>query len=231
VIGLNGVSKVFPAGGLAGRNALVTGTSRGIGGTIADALEAEGARVLRHTRSDGEITGDLATAQGVAEVARQTRAAVSELHLLVHNAAVNPRPRETLDELELETYRAVQAVNVEAPIFLTRALLDLLRATGDAHVIVVSSEAGRFSNGMQPTGLSYRVSKAAVNAFTLVASLALREDGIRINAVHPGWVRSDMGGPSAPLSLEEGARTVVALALDNTSPTGQMFDSDGPTDW
>jgi NAD(P)-dependent dehydrogenase (short-subunit alcohol dehydrogenase family) len=56
VIGLNGVNKVFPAGGLAGRNALVTGTSRGIGGTIADALEAEGARVLRHTRSDGEIT-------------------------------------------------------------------------------------------------------------------------------------------------------------------------------
>jgi NAD(P)-dependent dehydrogenase (short-subunit alcohol dehydrogenase family) len=212
-------------------NALVTGTSRGIGRAIADLLEAEGAHVLRHARSGAEISGDLSTPAGVAEVARQVCEAVGELHLLVHNAAINPRPQEPFGALDLETYRAVQAVNVEAPVFLTQALLGPLRAARGAHVIVVSSEAGRFSNGMQPTGLSYRVSKAAVNAFTLVASLALREEGIRVNAVHPGWVRSDMGGPNAPLSLEEGARTVVALALDESEPTGQMFDASGPTDW
>lgn len=228
---------------LEGKNALVTGTSRGIGRAVAQALAAEGARVLCHARSadaaralaaelDGvPLSGDLASAAGVAAVAAQAAAATTALHLLVHNAAVNPLPNEPLDEVERETYRAVHAVNVEAPIFLTHALLGPLRAAGASQVIVVSSEAGQFSNGMGPTGLSYRVSKAAVNAFTLVAARALSADGIRVNAVHPGWVRTDMGGPDATLSIDEGAQAVMTLALRADCPTGLLFDSGGALDW
>lgn len=228
---------------LEGKNALVTGTSRGIGRAVAQALAAEGARVLCHARSadaaralaselDGvPLSGDLASVAGVAAVAAQAAAATPALHLLVHNAAVNPRPNEPLDEVERETYRAVHAVNVEAPIFLTQALLGPLRAAGASQVIVVSSEAGQFSNGMGPTGLSYRMSKAAVNAFTLVAARALSADGIRVNAVHPGWVRTDMGGPDATLSIDEGAQAVLTLALRVDCPTGLLFDSGGALDW
>ncbi|HEY8646030.1 MAG TPA: SDR family NAD(P)-dependent oxidoreductase [Gaiellaceae bacterium] len=228
---------------LEGKNALVTGTSRGIGREVAQALAAEGARVLCHARSATaahalatelggiSLSGDLASAEGVAAVAKQAAAAAPVLHLLVHNAAVNPRPHEAFDEVELETYRAVHAVNVEAPVFLTRALLGPLRAAGASQVIVVSSEAGQFSNGMGPAGLSYRMSKAAVNAFTLVAARALRADRIRVNAVHPGWVRTDMGGPDAPLSIAEGAQAVITLALRADGPTGKLFDGRGALGW
>ena len=224
-------------------NALVTGTSRGIGRAIARSLATRGARVLCHARDEDAartlaaeidgvaVWGDLATAAGIAEVARRTIDAAPELHLLVHNAAVNPRPDERLDEFELGTYRAVHAVNVEAPILLTQALLGPLRTAGGAHVVVVSSEAGQFSNGMGATGLSYRASKAAVNAFVLVASQALRPDGIRVDAVHPGWVRTDMGGPEAPLGPEDGARVVADLAFGGGDATGRFYDAAGAQDW
>jgi NAD(P)-dependent dehydrogenase (short-subunit alcohol dehydrogenase family) len=224
-------------------NALVTGTSRGIGRAIAIQLAAEGLRVLCHARREDDarslaaelgghaVTGDLSTTEGVVALARQTAAAAPALHLLVHNAAVNLRPDERLEDVELATFRAVHAVNVEAPMLLTQALLGPLRAGAPSQVIVVSSEAGQFSTGLGPNGLSYRTSKAAVNAFALVAAHALRADGIRVNAVHPGWVRTDMGGQSAPLSPEEGARTVVEVALRDDEPTGLMFDSRGAVDW
>jgi NAD(P)-dependent dehydrogenase (short-subunit alcohol dehydrogenase family) len=224
-------------------NALVTGTSRGLGRAVARKLARGGANVLCHARSAEDalalasevggvaISGDLSSVAGIAGVARQASAAAPVLQLLVHNAAINPRPQESLDEVELEIYRAVHAVNVEAPMLLTQALLGPLRAAGDAQVIVVSSEAGQFSNGMGPTGFSYRMSKAAVNAFTLVASHALLVDGIRVNAVHPGWVRTDMGGPDATLQVEDAAAAVVAIALREDQPTGKMFDYRGALDW
>jgi NAD(P)-dependent dehydrogenase (short-subunit alcohol dehydrogenase family) len=237
-IGLNGINK-----GFADKTVLVTGTSRGIGRALAAQLADQGALVLCHARTDADaralagelgglpLSGDLSSAAGVAAVACEAAAAAPVLHLLVHNAAVNPRPDERLEELELATFRTVQAVNVEAPLLLTQALLGPLRAGSPSQVIVVSSEAGRFATGLGANGLSYRMSKAAVNAFTLVAAQALLGDGIRVNAVHPGWVRTDMGGPSAPLSPEQGARTVVELALRNDEPTGLFFDASGPVGW
>jgi NAD(P)-dependent dehydrogenase (short-subunit alcohol dehydrogenase family) len=218
-----------------GRSILVTGTSRGLGRALAEALAAEGAHVICHARRANDtprfgdvVEGDLATPAGIASVAAQSAALAPELHALVHNAAVNPAPSETLAEATPETFRAVQRVNVEAAMFLTTALLGPLRA-GRGHVLAVSSEAGVFSNGMGPTGVSYRVSKAALNAFVVVAAQALAADGIRVNAVHPGWVRTEMGGPHAPLSPEQSAREVMAVLLRDE--TGRLFQEGRATDW
>lgn len=224
-------------------NALVTGTSRGIGRAVARRLAAEGAFVLCHARDADAaqelaaelggvaLSGDLASEAAIASIGAEVAAAVPALDVLVHNAAVNPRPDERLDEVDRETYRQVHAVNVEAPLFLTQALLAPLRAAGAARVVLVSSEAGQFSNGMGSTGLSYRMSKAALNAFALVAAQALRDDGIRVNAVHPGWVRTDMGGPNADLAIEQGAERVIEVALGDGFPSGTFVDAGAVAGW
>lgn len=223
--------------------ALVTGTSRGLGAALAEALADEGAHVLCHARRPGDacrvaarvggkaVVGDLATSAGIAVVAEQVIGIAPALHLLVHNAAVNPAPQEALDEVTPETLRAVLTVNLEAAIFLTTALLGPLRAAGGAQVLAVSSEAGMFSNGMGPTGLSYRVSKAALNAFVVVASQALAADDIRVNAIHPGWVRTDMGGEGAPLSPVQAARDIVSVLARADAPSGRIYQAGRETDW
>ena len=229
---------------LRGKNALVTGTSRGIGPAIARGLAAEGARVLCHARTDAAaraladelggvaIVGDLATAEGVAAVAEQALAAAPVLHVLVHNAAINPRPHESFDEVERETFREVLRVNVEAPLFLTQALLASLRAAKSARIVLLSSQSGQFAGGMPADALSYRVSKAALNAVSAIAAAAVESDGILVNAMHPGWVKTDMGGPLAPLSPAEGADTAVYLAtLPDNGPSGRFFYERREIEW
>jgi NAD(P)-dependent dehydrogenase (short-subunit alcohol dehydrogenase family) len=229
---------------LSGKNALVTGTSRGIGPAIARALASEGARVLCHARREAAaraladelggvaIVGDLSTQEGVASVAEQTAAAAPELHVLVHNAAINPRAHEAFDEVEREIFDEVLRVNVLAPLFLTQALLSPLRAAKSARVVILSSQAGQFAGGLPADGLSYRVSKAAVNAVSAVAAAALRSDGVLVNAMHPGWVKTDMGGPEAPLSPEQGADTAVYLAtLPDDGPSARFFYQRREIDW
>jgi NAD(P)-dependent dehydrogenase (short-subunit alcohol dehydrogenase family) len=229
---------------LTGKNALVTGTSRGIGPAIARALAAEGARVLCHARREAParaladelggvpVVGDLSTEQGVALVAEQAAAAAPELHVLVHNAAVNPRGQESFDEVERAIFEDVMRVNVLAPLFLTQALLGPLRAARGARVVVVSSGAGQFAGPLPGDGLSYRVSKASVNAVTAVVAAALRGDGILVNTMNPGWVKTDMGGPDAELTPEEGADTAVFLAtLPDDGPSGRFFYQRREIDW
>ena len=229
---------------LRGKNALVTGTSRGIGPAIARGLAAEGAHVLCHARTDAAaqtladelggvaIVGDLGTDEGIAGVAEQTLAAAPVLHVLVHNAAINPRPHESFDEVERDTFREVLRVNVEAPLFLTQALLGSLRAAKGARIVLLSSQSGQFAGGMPADALSYRVSKTALNAVSAVTAAAVQGDGILVNAMHPGWVKTDMGGPLAPLSPEEGADTAVYLAtLPDDGPSGRFFYERREIEW
>jgi NAD(P)-dependent dehydrogenase (short-subunit alcohol dehydrogenase family) len=229
---------------LTAKNALVTGTSRGIGPAIARGLAARGARVLCHARREEParalaeelggvpIVGELATEEGIASIAAQTAAAAPELHVLVHNAATNPRGHEQFDEVDRELFQDVLRVNVMAPLFLTQALLGPLRAAGSARVVVLSSGAGQFAGPLPGDGLSYRVSKAAVNAVTAVAAAALSADGILVNTMNPGWVKTDMGGPGAELEPEEGADTAIYLAtLSDDGPTGRFFYKRREIDW
>jgi NAD(P)-dependent dehydrogenase (short-subunit alcohol dehydrogenase family) len=229
---------------LAGKNALVTGTSRGIGPAIARGLAARGARVLCHARREPDaralarelggvpVVGELSTEDGIAGVAAQATAAAPQLHVLVHNAAINPRGHEPFDEVERSIFEQVMRVNVLAPLFLTQALLGPLRAAGSARVVVLSSGAGQFAAPLPGDGLSYRVSKAAVNAVTAVAAAALRDDGILVNTMNPGWVKTDMGGPGARLTPEEGADTALFLAtLPDDGPSGRFFYERREVDW
>lgn len=219
---------------LDGQTALVTGTGRGIGPAIAAALRGEGARVLCHARRENDarraaidvggepVWGDLGSAEGVREVGVQATQLAPVLDVLVHNAGVLHRggaQDATRDDIE-----ECLAVNVLAPVGLTQALLPSLRAAGHARIVVVSSTMGQFTNGMSGGSLPYRLSKSAVNCFVLSAAADLAPDGILVNAMHPGWVRTDMGGSTASVTPEEAARTALQLAtIDAGGPTGRFW--------
>jgi NAD(P)-dependent dehydrogenase (short-subunit alcohol dehydrogenase family) len=227
---------------LAGQNALVTGTSRGIGPHIAQGLAGLGARVLCHARSEEParrlaaeiggvpVAGDLGHADGVRQVAEQVAAAADALHVLVHNAGVLHRGR--IDDTTREDFDDTIAVNVAAPLFLTQALLPQLRAAGGARIVVVSSRAGALREGMSGGHMAYRISKAGVNALVNNLAAELAPDGILVNSMHPGWVKTDMGGSGASVEPEDAARTVLFLAtLPEGGPSGRFWQNEREIDW
>jgi NAD(P)-dependent dehydrogenase (short-subunit alcohol dehydrogenase family) len=219
---------------LDGQTALVTGTGRGLGPAIVTALKSEGARVLCHARTEidarrasidlgGEpVWGDLASADGVAAAAAQAAQLAPQLHVLVHNAGVLRRGG-VADALRSDIEDCF-AVNVLAPFGLTQALLPSLRAAGHARIVVVSSTMGQFTSGMRGGSLPYRISKSAVNAFVANTASELAGDGILVNAMHPGWVRTDMGGSSASVAPEQAAKMALQLStLDAGGLTGRFW--------
>lgn len=228
---------------LAGRTALVTGTSRGLGRAIAALFAAEGARVLAHARTrDAAVTaasavggepvwGDLSGGEGVRAVADQAAARAPELHVLVHNAGIGSPGG--LEEHSREQFDRVIAVNAAAPLFLTQALLGPLRAAGrEGRIVIVSSDSGRFTVPKNGVAFPYRMSKAAVNMLTLNLAAALAPEGILVNAMHPGWLRTDMGGPNAPIAPEQAAETALYLAtLPEDGPTGRLWEDKRRIEW
>ncbi len=228
---------------LEGRTALVTGTGRGLGTEIARRFAAEGARLLAHarTRADAErvaaevggepVWGDLGTQAGVEAVAEQAVGLAPVMHVLVHNAGIGSPGG--LEEHSREQFERVLAVNAAAPLFLTQALLEPLRAAGpQGRIVVVSSDSGRFSVPKNGQAFPYRMSKAAVNMFTLNLAAALADRGILVNAMHPGWLRTGMGGAEAPVLPAEAAEYVLQLAtLPDGGPSGQFWENGETVGW
>ena len=102
---------------------------------------------------------------------------------------------------------------------------------GYGRIVNVSSGAGQLKT-MSTYTPAYSMSKAALNAFTRILAATCQGRGVLANAVDPGWVRTDMGGPSAPRSVEQGAETIVWLAtLPDSGPSGRFFHDRRPIDW
>ncbi len=225
--------------------ALVTGAGRGLGRELARLLAARGLRVLCHARETaaasavaaevgGEpVVGELADEAGVARVAAAVRARTPRLDLLLHNAGV--MPAGSVRDVAWDVLERTLAINALAPIVLTRELLPLLEAAAHPRVVVVSSQMGRLStmrenhaDNVERYGplLPYRVSKSAVNAFVALADAELG-DQIDFVTLHPGWIRTDMGGPDADLAPAEAAAEVVRIALDREGVPSGSFVVDG----
>lgn len=228
---------------IAGRSALVTGTSRGLGLEIARLFAAEGARVLAHARTREAavavagtigglpVWGDLCGQDGVLAVAAQAAVLAPRLDVLVHNAGIGSPGG--LEDHSREQFERVLAVNAAAPLFLTQALLGPLRAAGSSgRIVLVSSDSGRFTVAKDGVAFPYRMSKAALNMLTLNLAAALASDGILVNAMHPGWMRTAMGGPDAPVAPERAAQEALGLAsLPDGGPTGRLWQDGHEIAW
>jgi len=218
--------------------ALVSGANRGIGLEVARELARDGHRVLAGTRSleaMGELEGlditplqlDVSDPDSVERVPGAIAAAGGELDVLVNNAGVYPPGRASRIDFDVveETWR------INALGAWRLAVVAIPSMGPGARIVNVSSGAGSLET-MDASMPAYNVSKAALNAITRVLAADLRSEGILVNSVCPGWVRTDMGGAGASRSVQEGAASVLwAARLGPDGPTGGFFRDGRPVPW
>jgi NAD(P)-dependent dehydrogenase (short-subunit alcohol dehydrogenase family) len=169
------------------------------------------------------------------------------LDILVNNAGVlkedqvsttGPAPNAT-SAVSPQTLRETFETNFFAPVALTQKLLPLIRKAPAGRIVNVSSILGSLALHSDPKSpiysfksFAYDSSKAALNAFTVHLAHELRDNKIKVNSAHPGWVKTEMGGPNAPMEVSEGGKTSAQLAtLADDGPSGGFFHLGQPLPW
>jgi NAD(P)-dependent dehydrogenase (short-subunit alcohol dehydrogenase family) len=229
------------------RIALVTGANRGIGLEVVRQLAARGfvailgsrdprkgeeaAAALRRDGLDVEVRHlDVADDASVDALGARLAEEHGRLDVLVNNAAIHYDTWQLGVDADLGVVREALETNLLGAWRTTQACLPLLRRSDGARIVNVSSGAGSLA-GMGAGAPAYSVSKAALNALTRILAAELRPDRILVNAVCPGWVATDMGGPGGR-PVEDGAASVLwAALLPDDGPTGGFFRDGRPLAW
>ncbi len=217
---------------------VVTGARRGLGVSLAEQFEAAGADVLAAARSGSACGSQVHPPLDIGDEASIKVFAASierPVDVLVNNAAIDARvlgahgdERGPL-KLSPDNFLAQTRVNAVGPMLLTRALLPRLEAAPGAKVVNITSQLGSMWYGAEHgRDMGYNASKAALNAVTVRTAGVLRPKGIVVVALHPGWVRTDMGGSSAALGPDEAAAAIVGTVSGLTiDDTGRFLRWDG----
>ena len=231
------------------RVALVTGANRGLGFETARQLLVKGLVVImagrdaaalerarrtltaEHQRRATAVQMDITNVESVIAAQRTVTEQVGSVDILVNNAAVLLGENNDVLSIAADDYRRTFETNLFGAIEVCRAFVPGMARAGYGRVVNVSSGAGQLAT-MSSYAPAYSMSKAALNAFTRILAHTYRGNGVLANVVDPGWVRTDMGGSSAPRSPEQGADTIVWLAtLPDDGPTGGFFHDRRAIDW
>jgi NAD(P)-dependent dehydrogenase (short-subunit alcohol dehydrogenase family) len=215
--------------------ALVTGANRGLGLEVARQLAARGYEVLAGARDPGSvppIDGVRAVRLDVTDqdTVGSLRRELAALDALVNNAAIHYDTWESVLTADLDVVREALETNTLGAWRLAMAMAPLLRASGHGRLVNVSSGSGQIAD-MRDGAPAYSLSKAALNALTLMLADALRRDRVLVNAVCPGWVATDMGGPGGRPVSDGAAGIVWAATLPDDGPTGGFFRDGRPISW
>ena len=238
--------------------ALVTGANKGIGFETARQLGKNGMTVLLGARDaeKGEkasaglrkegidahsIVIDVSDSESIKNAVATVERDFGRLDILVNNAGVmiDDKTKRVSDQ-SLAMWRETFDTNLFGLIETTQAFLPMLRKSEAGRIVHLTSILGSTGLHAEPGSPIYRnkdtpaynVSKAAVNAYTVQLAHELKDTKIKVNAAHPGWVKTDMGGPGAIMELEDGAKTSVALALVSADgPTGTYEHMGKPLPW
>lgn len=215
---------------------LITGAARGIGRALADRAARDGIAVvaLVRTRPPAASGTGVAFVDGVdvTDAAALARAADMlggrPVDLLVNNAGIIGPARQSTLDMDFDGFRDTLEVNALAPLRVAQTFLPHLRAARDhsgiARIVTVTSAMGRMSYAKSDR-IAYRASKAAVNKIMQGLATDLAPESIAVRLVHPGWVRTDMGGSDADVPVEESAAGVLARAWEfGLAETGSFVD-------
>jgi NAD(P)-dependent dehydrogenase (short-subunit alcohol dehydrogenase family) len=237
--------------------ALVTGANKGIGFETARQLGQQGITVLVGARDEAKanqaaeklrkddldthgIIMDVNDAASIEKAATQIERDYGRLDILVNNAGVMlDDDKKKPSEQSLEVWRKTFDTNLFGLIATTQAMLPLLRKSAAGRIVNLSSILGSIHLHATPGSpiydnkvAAYNVSKSAVNAFTVQLAYELKDTPIKVNAAHPGWVKTEMGGEGATMEIADGAKTSVALAtLGADGPNGAYMHMGETLPW
>lgn len=221
---------------------LLTGASRGIGFEFARQYSAEGWRVLatcRRPEAPGQLGALAERSGGLVSVHRLDVASGEQigtlagelsdldLDLLINNAGIYPESH-ALGRIDYEAWVQAFRVNTLAPVRMVEAFLPALLRTRSPLIVNITSKMGSIADNTSGGSYAYRTSKTALNMAGVNLAHDLRDRGVTVLTLHPGWVATEMGGGSAPLSVEEsvsGMRRVIAAA--GAEHTGRFLGYDG----
>ena len=231
--------------------ALITGANKGLGLEIARQLGKRGLAVVIGARDEAKgkaameqlrqenidahfVKLDVSSPADVDALPGFFREKFGRLDVLVNNAGVGEWAAD-----DLGAFRRTLEANLFGVVAVTYALLPLLKASPAGRIVNHTSRLGslatisatpeRFYNAINP---AYTTSKAALNGFTVALAHTLRGTTVKVNAAHPGWVKTDLGGDGAPMEIVDGAKTAVALAtLPADGPTGSFRHLDETLPW
>jgi len=236
--------------------ALVTGANKGIGFEIARQLAEKNIKVVLGTRNvdrgaaacsrltaeglDADhVQIDVNQARSIAAATGKIRDRSGRLDILVNNAGIMIDTQSDILELDPVIFRNTLETNALGPLLLAQACAPIMKLNGYGRIVNMASTLGALSEIASPESPysdvrvpAYRLSKTLLNGITVLLAKELRNTNILVNSACPGWVRTDMGGPEAPLSPRQGAETPVWLAtLPDGGPTGGFFRDRQPIPW
>jgi NAD(P)-dependent dehydrogenase (short-subunit alcohol dehydrogenase family) len=237
--------------------ALITGANKGIGLETARQLgrqkitvlvgsrdTAKGQAATKELRDEGldarALTIDVSDAASIQQAADYVAREFGRLDILINNAGIMiDDPAKKVSEQSLDTWRSTFEANVFGLIATTQAFLPLLRKSEAGRIVNLSSILGSNTLHLDPASPiydfklpAYNVSKSTVNAWTVQLAYELRDTQIKVNAAHPGWVKTEMGGEGAQMEIPDGAKTSVALAtLPADGPSGAYIHLGEPLPW
>jgi NAD(P)-dependent dehydrogenase (short-subunit alcohol dehydrogenase family) len=230
------------------RIALITGANRGIGLEVCRQLAQKDLTVILTSRDfhKGQVAAEELRTGGATVVYHQldvtdttsiekardfVKREFGRLDVLVNNAGVYPDEGVSALDVSAAQVRAAFEVNTLGALLVSQAFVPLMIENNYGRLVNVSSGAGAIT-GMGGYTAAYKMSKVALNALTRILAQETRRYNIKVNAMCPGWVKTDMGGPAAHRTVEEGADTVVWLAtLPADGPTNGFFRDRQPINW